>query len=94
MRPPNNLARFSRSLWLALGMFVIFSILFVIYVRSEKQLDRVNASRLQSHLLADELRQSSDDLTRMARSYVITGSPIYKQHFQDILDIRDGNFVF
>ncbi|MDI1293355.1 MAG: EAL domain-containing protein [Methylobacter sp.] len=90
MRPPNNLSRFSRSLWLALGMFAIFSILFVIYVCSEKQLDRVNASRLQSHLLADELRQSSDDLTRMARSYVITGNPIYKQHFQDILDIRDG----
>ncbi|WP_432742803.1 EAL domain-containing protein [Methylobacter sp. G7] len=90
MRPPNNLARFSRSLWLSLGMFAIFSILFVIYVRSEKQLDRANASRLQSHFLADELRQSSDDLTRMARSYVITGSPIYKQHFQDILDIRDG----
>jgi len=90
MTPPNNLSRFSRSLWLALGMFVVFSILFVTYVRSEKQIDRANESRLQSHLLADELRQSSDDLTRMVRSYVITGNPIYKQHFQDILDIRDG----
>jgi len=90
MTPPNNLSRFSRSLWLALGMFVVFSILFVTYVRSEKQIDRANELRLQSHLLADELRQSSDDLTRMVRSYVITGNPIYKQHFQDILDIRDG----
>jgi len=90
MTYPNNLSRFSRSLWLALGMFVVFAILFVIYVRSEKQLDRANESRFQSHLLADELRQSSDDLTRMVRSYVITGNPIYKQHFQDILDIRDG----
>ncbi|MDO9424412.1 MAG: EAL domain-containing protein [Methylobacter sp.] len=71
-------------------MFVVFSILFVIYVRSEKQINRANELRLQSHLLADELRQSSDDLTRMVRSYVITGNPIYKQHFQDILDIRDG----
>jgi len=90
MTPPNNLSRFSRSLWPALGMFVVFSILFVIYVRSEKQIDRANESRLQSHLLADELRQSSDDLTRMVRSYVITGNPIYKQHYQEILDIRDG----
>ena len=40
--------------------------------------------------LADELLQSSDDLTRMVRSYVITGNPIYKQHFQNILYIRDG----
>jgi diguanylate cyclase (GGDEF)-like protein/PAS domain S-box-containing protein len=88
--PPNNLSRFSRSLWLVLAMFVVFAILFVIYVRSEKQIDRANEQRLQSHLLADELRQSSDDLTRMVRSYVITANPIYKQHYQEILDIRDG----
>jgi hypothetical protein len=31
-----------------------------------------NDMRYQSTLLADELRQSSDDLTRMARTYVIT----------------------
>lgn len=90
MMPPNNLSRFSRSLWLALGIFVVFAMLFVIYVRSEKQLDRANELRFQSRLLADELRQSSDDLTRMVRSYVVTGNPVYKQHFQDILDIRDG----
>jgi diguanylate cyclase (GGDEF)-like protein/PAS domain S-box-containing protein len=88
--PANNLSRFSRSLWLVLGMFVVFAILFVIYVRSEKQIDRANELRLQSHLLADELRQSSDDLTRMVRSYVITAKPVYKQHYQEILDIRDG----
>jgi len=88
--PPNNLSRFSRSLWLVLAVFVVFAILFVIYVRSEKQIDRANEQRLQSHLLADELRQSSDDLTRMVRSYVITANPVYKQHYQEILDIRDG----
>ncbi|WP_333873436.1 EAL domain-containing protein [Methylobacter sp.] len=90
MKPPNNLYRFSRSLWLTLAMFVVFAILFAIYVRSEKQIDRANELRLQSYLLADELRQSSDDLTRMVRSYVITGRLIYKQHYQEILDIRDG----
>ncbi|MGZ8238296.1 MAG: bifunctional diguanylate cyclase/phosphodiesterase [Methylobacter sp.] len=90
MTSPSNLSRLSRSLWLVLGMFVFFAILFLIYVRSEKQVDRANELRLQSHLLADELRQSSDDLTRMVRSYVITANPIYKQHYQEILDIRDG----
>ncbi len=88
--PPTNLSRFSRSLWLTLGMFVLFAILFALYVRSEKQIDRAHESRLQSLLLADELRQSSDDLTRTVRSYVITGNPLYKRHFQEILDIRDG----
>jgi len=41
-------------------------------------------------LLADELRQSSDDLSRLVRTYIVTSNPIYKQHYQEILDIRDG----
>jgi signal transduction histidine kinase/ActR/RegA family two-component response regulator len=41
-------------------------------------------------MLADELLQSSDDLTRMARSYVITGDAKYKRYFKEIYDIREG----
>ncbi|MGC8045074.1 hypothetical protein ACP3WJ_23240, partial [Salmonella enterica] len=40
--------------------------------------------------LATELRQSSDDLTRLARTYVITADPAYEKQYQAILDIRDG----
>ncbi len=90
MTSPGNLSVFSRNLWLTLAVFVVFSLAFVVYVYSEKQIDRANELRLQSFFLADELRQSSDDLTRMVRSYVITGDTIYKQHYQEILDIRDG----
>ncbi|CCO22447.1 methyl-accepting chemotaxis protein [Maridesulfovibrio hydrothermalis] len=43
-----------------------------------------------SYLLADELRQSSDDLTRLARTYVVTGNPEYERQYFDILDIRNG----
>jgi CHASE3 domain sensor protein len=46
--------------------------------------------RFQALLLADELLHTSDDLTRMARSYVITGNPIYKRYFLEILNIRKG----
>ncbi|BCT68934.1 EAL domain-containing protein [Nitrosospira sp. NRS527] len=46
--------------------------------------------RYRSLLLAGELFQSSEDLTRMARTYVTTGNPIYKHYFFDILDIREG----
>ena len=90
MTPHNNLNRFSRSIWLTSAVFVVFAVFFVIYVQSEKKIDRANELRLQSNLLSGELRQSSDDLTRMVRSYVITGDPVYKQHFQEILNIRDG----
>jgi methyl-accepting chemotaxis protein len=51
---------------------------------------QANQSRYQSYLLADELRQSSDDLTRLARTYVVTGDGRYEQQYNDILDIRNG----
>ncbi|MFZ1319446.1 MAG: diguanylate cyclase, partial [Candidatus Nitrotoga sp.] len=86
----NNLPRFSRHLWLTLGTFVVFAATFAVYVWAEKEVDRINELRQHSLMLADELRQSSDDLTRMVRTYVVTGDPIYKQHYQEILDIQDG----
>ena len=46
--------------------------------------------RFESSQLADELRQSSDDLTTMARLYVSTGDERFAVQFQEILDIRSG----
>ncbi|MBG6211183.1 methyl-accepting chemotaxis protein [Labrenzia sp. EL_126] len=43
-----------------------------------------------SYLLADELRQSSDDLTRLARTYVVTQDKAYEDQYMKILAIRDG----
>jgi len=72
------------------GCAAALAIAFALYARSEKEIDRAHEMRHRSFLLADELRQSSDDLTRMVRTYVVTGDPAYRQHYQDILDIRDG----
>ncbi len=80
----------SKSYQIALLMLLALCAVFIAYIYSEKQIDRANYLRLQSHLLAAELRQSSDDLTRMVRTYIITGDSIYKQHYQEILDIRNG----
>ena len=46
--------------------------------------------RYESYQLADELRQSSDDLTRMVRTYVVTGDESYREYFEEILRIRRG----
>lgn len=86
----NRLPRFASRIWLTAGLSVVMVIASAVYVHSEKRIDHANDLRHQSFLLADELRQSSDDLTRMARTYVVTGDPIYKTHYQDILDIRNG----
>jgi len=81
---------FARPLQLTVLMLMAVAVGFALYVSFEKDIDQANLQRYQSYLLADELRQSSDDLTRMARSYVVTLDPQYKQHYQQILDIRNG----
>ncbi len=85
-----KLLRSSRSFWLTLAVALTFCAVFIAYIQAEKQIDRANELRINSYLLADELRQSSDDLTRMIQAYVVNGNPLYKKHYQEILDIRDG----
>jgi signal transduction histidine kinase len=80
-----------RKLWLTLAMFLVLLAAFGVYVISEKQIDHANNQRHLSHMLADQLRQSSDELTRMARTYVVTGDLSYKKYYQEILDIRNGH---
>jgi hypothetical protein len=53
-------------------------------------IERKTAARTSLMSLADELRQSSDDLTRFARSYATTGNSDYKNRYQAVLDIREG----
>jgi methyl-accepting chemotaxis protein len=48
------------------------------------------ARRTLSLQLADELRQSSDDLTRLARTYVVTGDAKWEDQYFTVLDIRNG----
>ena len=55
-----------------------------------EDINQSERKRLEAILLADELLQTSDDLTRMARTYVTTGESSYKHYFNVILDIRNG----
>ncbi len=81
---------FSRNVWLTVCMVVAMAAMFFTYTMLEGRVDTANAVRYRSMRLADELRLSSEELTRMARSYIATGDPRYKKHYQDIAAIRDG----
>jgi PAS domain S-box-containing protein len=76
--------------------FTIFILLIIVGILVFKTLDSQNdvirseEHRFRSVMLAIELFQSSEDLTRMARSYVSTGNPIYEKNYFEILDIRNG----
>jgi two-component system, sensor histidine kinase and response regulator len=56
----------------------------------QQELEHFQEKRHASFLAADELRQSSDDLTRMARAYVDTGNPKFERMYWEILAIRNG----
>lgn len=90
MTSHNSLSIYSRSFWLTLFVFAVFGASFFLYVESEKEIDRANDMRFNSHGLMEELRQSSDDLTRMVRSYVATGDTGYKKNYYHVLAVRNG----
>lgn len=86
----NKFSEFVSRIPLTLALLGMVLLAFVFYIVAEKQIDVANKQRQDSFFLADELRHSSDDLTRMVRTYAATGHSVYKRHFQEILDIRDG----
>lgn len=74
---------------ISISLAILLWLAFLI-IENQNALDERHRTRYASYLLADELRQSSDDLTRLARTYVVTGEKLYKDMYFDILDIRNG----
>ena len=79
-----------RLVGLSVILFVGFVASLIGFMWTVAEVERANVTRQQSLRLAAELRQSSDDLTKLVRSYVITGNPRYKQHYLEVIAIRDG----
>ncbi|WCH25849.1 methyl-accepting chemotaxis protein [Aeromonas salmonicida] len=85
-----NRPAFQLNLLLSVVTLILLSLVFFAYTWSGTKLEQSYQQRYQSYLLADELRQSSDDLTRLGRTYVITKDPAYEQQYMRILAIRNG----
>ncbi|OCA60898.1 chemotaxis protein [Aeromonas piscicola] len=85
-----NRPAFQLNLLLSVVTLILLSLVFFAYSWSGTQLEQSYQQRYQSYLLADELRQSSDDLTRLGRTYVITKDPAYEHQYMRILAIRNG----
>ena len=72
---------------------LLLTLLFATAYRSheiQREIVEKEHRRFNSMQWAKELLQSSDDLTRMARSYVVTGNSVYKEYFFQVLAIRNG----
>ena len=83
----------SRTLFAAGSMILFLLVIGGITERmlmNQKKITAAQERRYQSYLLADELRQSSDDLTRLARTYVVTADTRYEEQYWAVLNIRNG----
>ena len=81
---------FSLLFGFQLFLIICLGILILLLYQNQQNLAKSRDTHFNSYLLADELRQSSDDLTRMARAYVATGNPEFERDYWTILDIRNG----
>ncbi|GEM_PF-685430 len=89
--PRKSLRRTYHAIFTALIVLVIAELaLSLVGRRIDDHVYEGQQRRHTSYLIADELRQSSDDLTRMARMSAATGDPVYEHYYQDIIAIRDG----
>ncbi|MGE5351881.1 MAG: methyl-accepting chemotaxis protein [Acidobacteriota bacterium] len=59
-------------------------------LRAQKELNTSQEIRYKSYQVALEMRQNSEDLTRLARTYVVTGDEKYEKEYWDLVDISNG----
>ena len=77
------------SLGLVLALYLCIGSAFYY----QKVLNEAHESKFVSMVLANELRDASANLTRTARTFVVTGDKKYEQEYFDILAIRNGEKV-
>jgi methyl-accepting chemotaxis protein len=80
-----------KIVFVAIGLCILF-ISYAVYQLNglSHEVDRIADVRYKSYQAADILRQSSDDLTRLGRTFVVTADEKYERMYLDILDIRNG----
>jgi len=78
---------------IGVGIFLLMTLLFYFLRQLELTSEHLKSIEYNRYLLtktANELRQSSDDLSKFARLYVATGNVEFKQHYFSVLAIRHG----
>lgn len=74
----------------AIIFFLCLNILVLYAGYNQRLIIQTERNRYQSLKAILELTENTEDLTKMARLYTITGNKKYKEFFYNILAIRDG----
>jgi class 3 adenylate cyclase len=83
--------RFLTLFFVLLGgtLLVLLSCLLWLWQCQKDQIENFEEG-YASYQIANQMRQSSDDLTKMVRLYVLTGNKKYLDAYNEILSIRNG----
>jgi methyl-accepting chemotaxis protein len=73
-----------------IGPVIGLLVLSLLAFWNQRGLHRAQANRFESQRLAQELRRSSDELTRLARTYVVTADPDFERQYWSVLAVRNG----
>ncbi|MFV0530629.1 MAG: ATP-binding protein [Flavobacteriales bacterium] len=80
--------RFLFTLSLAITLFLL--VIITLLNKKQAQLNKSEIKQYKSFKLSEELRSSSDNLTRFCRTYVLTGDSIWEKKFWEVLARRNG----
>ena len=75
------------------GSVILASLVFVFAIlnsRAERQVTAATENRDLCLQLVTELRESFDDLTCLARTYVVTGDDRYEKEYRAVMAVRSG----
>lgn len=79
--------------WLAFVLSILVAVVVSLTVAlkdANLQLEHAHESRFTSSALANEMRRTTEDMTKFARAYVTTGDPNDEERYFMIRDIRNG----
>ncbi|OSM00219.1 ABC transporter substrate-binding protein [Magnetofaba australis] len=72
------------------GLIVSISALAGLLLLEQKQQQQITRERAEADTVARAMGQTSEDLTRFARAFVVTNDAMYLRHFRETLAVRNG----
>ncbi len=86
-----NLQRLYRTFYLVrITLLLALGIVAVLMLKNQNELVQSQDVRFKSYVIANQLEQSSDDLTHYCRTYVATGDSQWEAKYWETLDVRNG----
>lgn len=71
-------------------LLVVIAIFSCLLFKNANTLERLENTRYKLLTLGIELQESSDNLTRLSRLYVLTGDSLWEKKYWELLNIRNG----